>query len=147
MGTLSLRLIDIFDYKETAIELLNEHYEELATNKDLMKLDPDWVAYSVCDLLSIGLFDGDKLVGYSVNIMQRNLHYKSLFMCQNDLLFVSKPYRNSIGLRLISETEQCAKDLDCHLMLWHAKQNTSLDLIMRRKKYKVQDIIYSKGLI
>ena len=90
---------------------------------------------------------GDKLIGYSVNFVTNHLHYADLKLAQNDLLFISKEHRGGrIGLKLIKETEKHATSLGCKLMLWHAKESTTLAHMLPRLKYGVQDIIFSKEL-
>ena len=43
-------------------------------------------------------------------------------------------------------TEEHAKSLGCKLMLWHAKEDTTLCALLPRLKYGVQDIVFSKEL-
>ena len=69
-----------------------------------------------------------------------------ILSCSKRLLFIKKEFRGSrAGLRLIKETEIHATSLGCKLMLWHAKENTTLAAILPRLKYGVQDIIYSRS--
>lgn len=66
---------------------------------------------------------------------------------QNDLLFVAEEHRKTrVGLDLIRETEKQAFARGAEMMLWHAKENTSLSILMPKLGYSVQDIIYSKVL-
>ena len=51
-----------------------------------------------------------------------------------------------LGLRLIKVTEDHAKSEGCKLMLWHAKQDTTLAQMLPRLRYGVQDIVFSKEL-
>jgi hypothetical protein len=95
----------------------------------------------------MGAFDGDELVGYSINIVSKNLHYSDLVVCQNDILFVSGDYRKgATGLRLMRDTERAASALGAKLMLWHAKPETNLHAVLPRLKYRVQDVVYSRVL-
>lgn len=134
---------------EIAHPLFVAHYDELTTNKSIMVLDPDWETYQALHdtgkLLILGAYHGDKLAGYSVNIVASNLHYRGLVMCSNDLLFVHPDYRESpLGLRLMAKTREHARALGAKLMLWHAKQGSTLDKLLTRKRTKVQDIIFSE---
>ncbi len=131
--------------------LLNEHWEELATNKELMTLKPDLERYRILEemglFVALFAYANGKLIGYSGNVIVQNLHYSDLTMFQNDVLFISKEYRNStIGLKLIKETERIAKEKGAKLMLWHAKENSPFAHILPKMGCKVQDIIYSKAL-
>jgi len=131
--------------------LFEEHYEEIARNKQIMKLKPDEETYrkmeSAQQIFILSARQDDVLIGYSVNFVTNHLHYADLKLAQNDLLFISKEHRGGrIGLKLIKETEKHATSLGCKLMLWHAKENTTLAAMLPRLKYGVQDIMFSKEL-
>lgn len=152
METLSLEILKapIPDDFGMFDELIQEHWEESAKNKELMILKPRYEVYRDLDnkgaLVNLFAFVNGKIVGYSVNILSYHLHYADLYTAMNDIIFVSKPYRDTpLGLRLIKETEKACKEQGVKLMLWHAKQDSSLEYILKRK-YKVQDIIFSKEL-
>ena len=88
----------------------------------------------------------DELIGYSVNVVTRNLHY-DLRVCQNDVLYLTPEHRlGPLGLRLIRDTERHAREAGAKIMLWHAKQGTSLDGLLPRIDYQVQEIMYSRVL-
>jgi GNAT superfamily N-acetyltransferase len=148
---LEIREIDATHHIADAWSLLEDHRQELATNKGLMVLKPDMPVYIQLEdnnaLLSLGAFIGDKIVGYSVNIVSRNLHYADVVMCQNDVLYLDPDYRTGAnGLRLIRETERLAKERGCHMILWHAKNDTQFMALLSKLGYGVQDVIYSRGL-
>lgn len=129
--------------------LFQDHWDEVALNKQVMVLKPDMIRYkSMYEqgmLLVLGAWNDDNLVGYSVNFVMQHLHYADLRICSNDLLFVSKDLRKGrVGLRLIRATEAAAKEAGAKLMLWHGKPNTTLVEIMPALGYGVQDVIFSK---
>lgn len=149
--TTQIRRSDVSEMQALASDLFADHWDEVAKNKHVMVLNPDWTAYKLLEsqhkLLVLAAFIDGKLVGYSANIINRHLHYFDLVICNNDILFVHKDHRSSpVGLRLIRETEKMAKQAGAQMMLWHAKQQTALDKIMPKLKYQVQDIIYSKEI-
>ena len=148
---IDIKLATVDEMLAQANILFEEHYEEIALNKQVMKLKPDKKAYqNMEEMRQIFIFSArqdDELIGYSVNFVLNHPHYADLKLAQNDLLFIKKEFRGSrAGLRLIKETEIHATSLGCKLMLWHAKENTTLAAILPRLKYGVQDIIYSKEL-
>ena len=143
-----IRLSNVDEMLANASELFSEHWEEIALNKQVMILKPDEQKYRAAEengmLLILAAFEGDKVVGYSVNIVTNHLHYADLITCSNDLLFVTEGKRNGrLGLQLIRATEKAAKERGARLMLWHAKQGTPLEKMMPRLGYGVQDIIFS----
>ena len=146
-----IRLATVDEMLAQANVLFKEHYEEIARNKQVMKLKPDEKAYYKLEkanqLFILSAWQNDVLIGYSVNFVLNHPHYADLLLAQNDLLYIKKEMRGSrAGLKLIKETETHATLLGCKLMLWHAKENTALGAILPRLKYGVQDIIYSKEL-
>lgn len=149
-----IRLIEapLGDRIDRMQELLVAHWDEVAKNKQVMVLKPDRDRYAYLDehdgLVCLWALDPDgEVVGYSVSFIGPHIHYADLRVCNNDVLFLREDLRPStVGLRLIRETEKTARARGAKLMLWHAKQGTSLDKIMPRMGYGVQDIIYSKEI-
>ncbi len=146
-----IKLATVDEMLAEAQTLFDEHYEEIARNKHVMVLKPDEETYRKSEemgtIFILSARQGDKLIGYSVNFVTNHLHYADLKLAQNDLLFISKEHRGGrIGLKLIKETEKHATLLGCKLMLWHAKESTTLAHMLPRLKYGVQDIIFSKEL-
>lgn len=132
-------------------DMLYEHWDEVAKNKHLMVLKPDKDVYfklEAAGSLSVLIaYVGDEIAGYSINIKTPHLHYADLMCMTNDVIFITKKYRPTpLGLRLIKRTEEEAKKAGAQLMFWHAKQDSSLDKILPRIKYKVQEIVYTKEL-
>ena len=146
-----IKLATVKEMLAEASILFDEHYEEIARNKQVMKLKPDETTYYRMEdsnrIFILSARQDDKLIGYSVNFVIHHLHYADLKLAQNDLLFISKEHRGGrVGLKLIKETEKHATSLGCKLMLWHAKENTALVSLLPRLKYGVQEIIYSKEI-
>lgn len=130
--------------------LLDLHYAELAQDKELMKLDPDWDKYKVLEdsgrMFTILAYDeGDMLVGYSVNLIDTTLHYQQTILSSNDVIFVHPSHRNALlGNALIDASEAEAKKQGAHGHLWHAKPGTPLEHLLRMREYPVQDIVRLK---
>ena len=149
--TTTIELSTLDNIKGVIESLFEEHYEEIARNKKVMVLKPNWPVYEKAEeqgtLFTFLAKKEGKCIGYSANIIGNHLHYADLLYCQNDLLFVSKEHRGtSLGLRLMKATEKHARLLGCKLMLWHAKEDTTLAHMLPRLKYGVQDIVFSKEL-
>lgn len=132
--------------------LLEDHRDELTTNKALMELSPDWGRYIDCErvgvLFVLSARENERLIGYSANFIAPHLHYSKLRYANNDLLFIARSHRRgSTGWRLIRETEAEAKRRGAQMMVWHAKPGTSLDMLLsRHPHYRVQDIMHSRIL-
>lgn len=138
----------VLRHKDDMMGLLREHWIELATDKDLMVLAPDWERYAALEelgkLFVIFAYKGDELIGYSSNIVDTNIHYSDLMVCNNDVLFIKKSERGSIGRELMAATREVGKERGARLMLWHAKPGTALAHVL--SAVPVQDIIHSEKL-
>tara|TARA_Y100000004_G_scaffold70425_1_gene79163 strand:+ start:549 stop:1058 length:510 start_codon:yes stop_codon:yes gene_type:complete len=146
-----IRLCTYDEFIVLAEPLFEEHYEEIARNKQIMKLKPNYQLYEALNstgwlFVYVAMRD-DVCIGYSMNIMMHHLHYADLRIAQNDVLFVKKEFRGGrLGLRLLKVTEDHARSEGCKLMLWHAKENTALAELLPKLKYGVQEIMYSKEI-
>ena len=130
-------------------DLIKLHYEEIAVNKDVIPLDPDWDKYKhLCDnelLITITVRDEGKLIGYSIFFITNHLHYKSTKYANNDLLFLHPDYRaGMLGLRLIRESEKILKEKKVDKILWHIKFNKDFRIILHRLGYVDEDVIVGK---
>lgn len=144
-------LTNLADHIEANMALGQQHYDEIALNKRVMVFKPDLPRFRQLEdaglLLSLGVFDGDQVVGYSVNIITTHLHYANLVHAHNDMIFLAKPYRNGkVGLQLIKATQAACKERGAVMMTWHAKENTALAALLPRLGCKVQDILFSEEL-
>src|ERR1700685_2567393 len=106
--------------------LLRRHWQEIATFKEHIPLDPDFPMYSrldaACKLLTLTARVDDKLIGYCVFLLTRSGHYKSTLVGMNDVIYVEPEYRKgTVGLRLIREAEKRLKELGVVKVTWHVK--------------------------
>jgi GNAT superfamily N-acetyltransferase len=149
--TAEIRTITFDELLTEGSELFVAHREELTTDKELMVLKLDIERYKAIEavgaLLILGVFINEKLVGYSVNFIGPHLHYADLRYAANDVIFLTEKHRRGrIGLRLIDATEKLAKEHGAQMMVFHAKEGTTLTHILPKKKYRVQDIVFSRSL-
>lgn len=138
--------------KDDCQPLIEAHWQEIALNKESIKLNPDWDEYERLDKNgSLRIFtarDGAKLVGYFVLIVNRSLHYKSHMFAVNDILFMDKQYRQgSVAMRLLKFAEKSLKDDGVSLVMVNTKVHQPFDPLMERLGYNLIERIYSKNLI
>ncbi len=141
----------VSDKLAVLLPLLHAHRDELATAKHLMQLAPNVDAYRALEntqsLLALVAYRGEEVIGYSISFIGPHLHYSGLRYAQNDALYVAPAHRGGrLGLNLIRKTEALAKARGARMMLWHAKLDTTLEKLMPRLGYGVQDIVFSKEM-
>lgn len=97
--------------RENLNPILRRHYEETDKDKEAIPLDLDWETYKNLEdvgiLKTIFAMDGDKIVGYNVNMIMPALHYKSVVFCVNDIIYVLPEYRSkNLAGKMIEYAEE-----------------------------------------
>ena len=141
----------VAEIREPISVLLEQHYEELTLDRDIMVLAPNWDQYQRLldqkELSVLAAYFGGQLVGYSVFFIYNNIHYKNNIMAKNDVLFLSGPYRRGrLGINLIKRSEQHLRELGVSKILWHVKCHSDFRPILHRLGYVDEDIMVGKAL-
>ena len=129
--------------------LVGEHWEEIAVNKDKIKLNPDWESYEhLSDEGYLGIYtarSNGALVGYFIVVATPNIHYKDHIFGVNDVLFLQKKYRKGLtGVKLIKFAEKDLKEKGVSVLVINTKVHTPFDKILERMKYSLIERVYSK---
>lgn len=129
--------------------LLEQHWEEIALNKDKIKLNPCWGTYGELERSgSLKIFtarDNGKLVGYFVVVVSKHMHYKDHLFANNDIVFVAKEYRKGfVGVNLIKFAEKCLKEDGVSVMTINTKVHQPFDKLLDFLKFTKIERIYSK---
>ncbi len=98
--------------------LFLEHWRELALNRDVIPLDPDWDKYYRLDvegalrILTVRVPSG-QLVGYVFLMVGPHLHYKSTLWGHVDMFWMEPVYRQGwTGVKLFKRLIQDAKKME-----------------------------------
>lgn len=137
--------------KGDAQDLLQQHWEEIALNKDFIRLNPDWEAYyNLEETGSLKIFtarEDSKLIGYFVVLCRKHLHYVDHVFAFNDILYLQKDYRKGlVGAKLMKFAEKCLKDDGISVMIVNTKRHKPFDTLLEWLGYKHIENIYSKTL-
>jgi GNAT superfamily N-acetyltransferase len=129
--------------------LIERHWEEIAINKDRIKLNPDWEVYEKLEELGVlTIFTArhfGKLVGYFVVIVQSNIHYKDHVFASNDIIYLHPDYRKGMtGVKLIKFAEKCLKKDGVSVMVMNTKVHSPFDIILERLGFTPIERLYSK---
>lgn len=80
--------------------LLRAHWEEIAAHKDKIPLAPDYDQYRKLEelgkLLICTARDDGKLVGYSIYLVHRGIHYSKNIVATNDVFYIAPEYRRKL---------------------------------------------------
>ena len=137
-------LADVYDELQP---ILLENYEELTFDKDLVKLDPDWDSYRQLDadgkLVIFTARDDAALIGYAFFFVSRHIHYKSLVVASNDVLFIKKEHR--LGMVGVKFLKFCDSNLSmADKIVWHVKPTPDFSPILHRLGYKYEDTLMGR---
>lgn len=156
---------DIDELRGKAADLWVAHWREIAVNREVMKLDPDWRKYYLAEeqdqLSCLGAWRFGTMIGYSVNFVGPHLHYSGMKYMANDVIFLTEDERGGgTGAMLIDATIDMARSLECEMVTFHAKPGTALCRMLSGGRlnitevkgpddplgFQVQDIVFSKVL-
>jgi hypothetical protein len=131
--------------------LLMEHWNEIALNKDIIKLNPDWREYARLDELNaLRIYTARKngeLMGYFVIMVSRSLHYKDHLFANNDIVFLTKPARKGLtGLKLVKFAMESLKAEGVTKLHINTKTHQPFDPIMERLGFEEIETVFSKVL-
>jgi len=131
------------------VDLIQMHWDDIAVNKDRIKLNPDWDAYRDLEATQrLRIFtarnDGE-LVGYFVVLVGRGLHYKDHVFAANDIIFLHKDHRRGMaGVRLIKFAEACLMSDGVSVLTINTKTQRPFDFVLERLGFGLVERVYSK---
>lgn len=142
-------LYEIVDQVEC---LLKMHYEEVALNRDFIKLDPMWKEYATLE--TMGRFivytarENGLLVGYSAFFINKHMHYSGTTVAINDVLFLHPDHRKSTcGYRLIKFSDEMLTNRnDINKIAFHVKLSKDWRKVLHKLGYADEEIICGKIL-
>jgi GNAT superfamily N-acetyltransferase len=129
--------------------LLENHYQEIANDKDLIKLNPDYDTYKkLCDsgiMRIITARDDGLLAGYCICVIKYHLHYRDSLTALNDIFYIQKPYRKGlIGVKLFIKTEEILKKYGVQRVVMNTKTHHDVGAIFERLGYKETERVFTK---
>lgn len=147
--TVTYREENFRDVYEDFAELFKKHWEEIANNKNEIKLSVDYDGYIQLDKLGklhlVTARDDGKLIGYTMNFVIRHFHYKDNLFGINDILFVSPEYRRGgVGMSLLKYNEQSLFAKGIEVFHLHMKTAHDFSALLQRLGYREIEKIYEK---
>lgn len=134
---------------EEAKPLLQEHWQEVATYKDI-PLDPDYTAYFYLEKIGIlkcfsARDDDGTLFGYAVFFIKNHLHYQKSLCAVQDIIYID-PDRRGRGILFLRWCDEELAKLGVQIVTHHVKATHNFGPALERSGYKLQDLLYTKRL-
>jgi len=137
------------DCRKEVQPLIEKHWEEIALNQDVIKLNPDWETYD--KLESLGLLyaytarEGDKLVGYFTVVATKGLHYADHIFAACDIIYILPEYRKGrAGLGLIKYVEEDLKTKKVSSLTINTKCHSPFDSLLEHLDFTLTERLYTK---
>jgi GNAT superfamily N-acetyltransferase len=129
--------------------LIQLHWEQIALNKDKIKLNPDWDEYerlyNAGNLKIYTARAGHELVGYFIVGVANNIHYKDHLFANCDIIYVKPDSRAGMtGYKLISYAEKELKKIGVSVLNINTKTHTPFDKLLVRMNFGLIERLYSK---
>jgi L-amino acid N-acyltransferase YncA len=132
-------------------ELLPLHWEELALNRDAIKLDMFEARYAEMEaagaLMIVTARSAGRLVGYFITFLLPHLHYRSAgLMAHTDMYFVLKEFRNGAGTKLILCVQEALKRRGVRKMYMSCKAHLDQTRLFEALGFTLSDKMFTKML-
>lgn len=139
----------VSDLQEEVQPLLDLHWEQIALNKDKIKLNPDWQRYIALNeaglLFCYSAREDKKLVGYFVVIASTSMHYSDHTFGICDIIFIHPDYRGgSAGIKLIKFAEAHLKSIGVSTLAINTKLHAPFDALLDRLQYTCIERVFCK---
>jgi GNAT superfamily N-acetyltransferase len=134
---------------EEVKELLESHWDEVALNKDKIKINPDWdTYYALQEQGKLDIFtarDKGVLVGYFVVLVSTHMHYKDHLFAKNDLIYLAPSHRKGFtGVKLIKFAESMLKEDGVSVLVINTKNHKPFHKLMKFLGFSSAETLYSK---
>jgi len=142
ISNLEIRSVSFIDLWSDGQHLFEDHCQELEDSR--VAFLPDNNRYLALDdldmLIALGAYVDGHMIGYSVSVIYRHGHFDEI-LATNDSLYVDPAYRRGpIGWKLILSTEKSAQECGVSRMLWTAKCNSNLEMLLDKRRDQVSSI-------
>lgn len=131
--------------------LLVEHWKEIASDHELIPLDPCYDEYFVMEdqgMLStcVARCEG-KMVGYHLSFIRPHLHYRQTLSAIVDIYFVLPEFRGGTGYRLFQFVEKTLRERGVKKIFTACKLAHDVGPLFERLGYKEHERLYTKVLL
>jgi GNAT superfamily N-acetyltransferase len=132
-----------------AQRLTEMHFEEIAANKDVIKLNPDMDSYEEAEerhnLHIVTCRKEGILIGYHLSFIRPHLHYKDSLTAYTDLFFIHPEYRRGrVGLNLFKYAENTLWQRGVQRIYMPTKLKLDVGVLFERLGYSAIERVYTK---
>lgn len=139
------------EFKAEAAKLWPKHWEEVAINKDKIKLNVDFRQFDALDsvgqLIVIAAREDGEIIGYWVGFIRPHLHYADSLTAYTDVYFVDPAYRKPrVALRLFQFVEKELKRRGAQKIFTATKLHLDHSKLFKALGYTETERLFTKML-
>jgi GNAT superfamily N-acetyltransferase len=132
-------------------EIVKDHWAEVATNKNIRKLNIDVEKYTQLNELGFlkvfSAWSDDNLVGYATYSIAPHLRYKNVLYAISDVYYLDPNYRgNGAGTEFFTAIDTWLKGLGVQIVEVQEKVKHSHSKLFTSLGYKLIENIYERVL-
>jgi len=140
---------DWFSVKDEMSALWPTHWEEVATNRDKIKLNLDfdsYAQYARSGALHIVIArDQGKIIGYHASIIRPHLHYLNSLSAFTDVYYIDKEYRKGyVGIKLFRFVEESLRARGVQKMFTGTKLSLDMGKLFEFLGWTETERLYTK---
>mgnify|MGYP003120056152 FL=1 len=148
-GNMKLQEEALTEICEDIKPLIQMHWEQVALNKDKIKLNPDWDEYHrLYNAGNLKIYTARKeheLVGYFIVAVGKNIHYKDHLFANCDIIYVKPDSRAGMtGYKLINFATAELQKIGVSVLNINTKTHLPFDKLLLRMKFGLIERLYSK---
>ena len=125
------------------------HWQEVAGDKDVIKLEPHYEMYEALNtqgqLHVVTARNLGKIIGYHISIVRPHLHYKSSLSSFTDVYYIHPDFRKGmVGVKLFKEVEKSLKQRGVQKMFTGTKLSLDMGRLFEHLGWKETERLYTK---
>ena len=133
-------------------ELLDEHWKEIASNLEGIKLNPYTDYYFLIQekgaLHILTIRQNNKIIGYLVTFLYVHPHYQDHRFGQNDLFYIKPEHRKgSLAMKTIKRHEEEMIKLGVDSVTYHMKPKKDFSALLIRQGHHLHETVYRKDFV
>lgn len=125
------------------------HWEEVAGDKDVIKLDPDFESYAALEKIGtlhvVTARSAGQIIGYHISIVRPHLHYRTSLSAFTDVYYIHPDHRKGmVGVKLFKEVEKTLKQRGVQKMFTGTKLSLDMGRLFEHLGWKETERLYTK---
>ena len=128
------------------VDLMNAHWTETEWDVCAQGPNPSVDMYKTVEManqvVAFAAYDDGEMVGYITMFVYPHLHYGVMFGAHDTLVVRKDMRRGTVGIRLMSAAKTEARARGAKFIAWHAKPNSSMDLILQARHCTAAETVY-----